>query len=215
MATSVPALPLDPELEALPEPRRPFRRATLVTLAATAVSALGMAWALRGEAAFSTWTGPPRELGTLTHVQLSPSAENAWVHLTGPLDDHAAEYRRPLDADRFRLVHAEGTPLLWVELRVPADFEPEHYVAPNSFVGRLVPLERAGLRHAAVADAAVTALGAPLPADAWLLIDGEAPATTRWAFGLIALFIAFATFSVWGIVRLERRVYDAVVRDEG
>jgi hypothetical protein len=173
-----------------------------------------MAWALRGEATFSTWTGPPRELGPLTHVQLGPSAENAWVHLTGPLDDYAAEYRRPLDADRFRLVHAEGNPRLWIELRVPADFDPDHYVAPNSFVGRLVPLDRAGIRHAAVADAAATALGAPLPPGAWLLVDGEAPATTRWAFGLIALFIAFAVFSVWGILRLERRVSDAITLDE-
>jgi hypothetical protein len=99
-----------------------------------------------------------------------------------------------------------------VELRVPAGLEPERYVAPNSFVGRLVPFEHAGLRYAAVADAA-TALGSALPGDAWLLIDGESPATTRWAVGLIGLFLAFATFSVWGIVRLGRAVRPSVTHD--
>lgn len=206
------ALPLDPELEALPEPRRPFRRATLVTLAATAVFSVAMGWELRGDARFSLQSGPPHELGALTHVQLGPRAENSWVHAAGALAAEAAEYRRPLDSDRFRLVRAEGNPRLWVELRVPGGLEPERYVAPNSFVGRLVPFEHAGLRYAAVAEAGTT-LGTALPGDAWLLIDGEAPATTRWAIALIGLFLAFATFSVWGIVRLGRAVRPSATRD--
>ena len=205
MATSIPAaLPLDPELQALPEPRRPFRRATLVILAATAICAAGMAWALVGDARFSLESGPPRELGTLTHVQLGPTVENTWVHVTGALMDQAAEYRRPLDSDRFRLTRVEGSPRLFVELRVPSGIPEEHYVAPNSFVGRLVPLARAGIRYDAVEEAATVALGAPAPPDAWLLIDGETPGTTRWAIGLIGLFLSFAIFSIWGIVRLRR-----------
>jgi hypothetical protein len=184
---------------------------TLVTLAATAFSSVAMAWALRGDAGFSLRTGPPLELGALTHVQLGANMENRWVHASGPLADQAAEYRRPLDADRFRLVRAQGNPHLWVELRVPAGLEPERYVAPNSFVGRLVPFEHAGLRYAAVTEAAAILGNAPDGShssleNAWLLVDGEAPATTRWAIGLIGLFLAFATFSVWGIARLQRAV---------
>lgn len=170
-----------------------------------------MAWALRDDAGFSLRMGPPRELGALTHVQLGPDAANTWVHAAGPLADQAAEYRRPLDSDRFRLVRAQGNPHLWVELRVPAGLEPERYVAPNSFVGRLLPFEHAGLRYAAVTQAAAVLGGPPDGAasgleNAWLLVDGEAPATTRWAIGLIGLFLVFATFSVWGIVRLQRAV---------
>src|ERR1700754_1637193 len=43
--------PIDPELEALPEPRRPLRRLTLATMSVTAVLALVAAVGLRSSAA--------------------------------------------------------------------------------------------------------------------------------------------------------------------
>ncbi len=200
---------LDPELEALPEPRRPYRRLTLATMALTAGLSLAMAWALRAPARFAIWRGPPRELGSLTHVQPGAESANTWVHAQGVLGPLAAEYRRPLDPDRYRLAPVDDNPSVWVELRVPSEIEPEHYVAPNSFVGRLVPLGDAGIRYTALPTAARDVFGRPPPEDAWLLIDGEAPATTRWTLGLVALFLAFAAFNTWGIVRLLRPVDDA------
>lgn len=191
---------LDPELEALPEPRRPFRKTTLVTLGATSISALAVAASLVGPARFSLSAGPPKELPALTHVQLGPEVENTWVHAVGELSDSGIEYRRPLDADRYRLVRSAEAPKLWVELRIPGDLEPERYVPPNSFVGRLVPLDHAGLRYASVGDA-LEMLGEKRD-DVWLLVDGEAPATTRWTLGIIALFTGFAAFGAWGIARL-------------
>jgi hypothetical protein len=91
-----------------------------------------------------------------------------------------------------------------VELRVPAGIEPEHYVAPNSFVGRLVPLTDAGLRYGAVGDAVTEALGRSSTEGAWILMDGQAPSTSRWAVGLTALFVVFAALNAWGVVRLLR-----------
>jgi hypothetical protein len=173
-----------------------------------AVAALSVAAAsgLLATARFSLQKGPPRELGSLTNVQLGAALENAWAHGEAELAEKSVEYRRPLDPDRFRLAEVVGNRALWVELRIPAGIEPAHYVPPNSFVGRIVPFEKAGLRHAALADAVGGAYGRRPGAEAWLLIDGEAPATTRWAFGLIGLFIAFAAFNVWGVVRLLRPV---------
>jgi hypothetical protein len=197
--------PTDPELEALPEPRRPWRRATLVTMVLTAAISLALAVALGSTARFSLRRGPPIELGSLTHVQLEQRLENQWAHGEAELDERSAEYRRPLDPDRFRVAEVSGNDRVWVELRIPSGIEPEHYVPPNSFVGRLVPFQSSGLRHAAVVDAARTVGAAPRD-DAWLLIDGEAPATTRWSLGLIALFLAFATFNIWGVLRLLRPV---------
>jgi hypothetical protein len=194
--------PLDPELEALPEPRRPYRNLTLAVLAATAISALSVSASLTSSARFSLEAGPPKELGSLTHVQLDPGLRNTWVHATGDLDDGAVEYRRPLDADRYRLVRSADNARLWVELRVPGSLEPEHYVPPNSFVGRLVPLDDAGLRYSSLRNA-LAELGEKSDG-AWLLVDGEAPATTRWTLGVIALFVGFAAFGVWGVVRLVR-----------
>lgn len=203
-ATSASRAPsgIDPELEALPEPRRPWRRATLLTMATTVIAALAVAWSLRSLVTYASRTGPPREIGDLTHVQLGPDLANTWVHTVGVLAGRGVEFRRPLDSDRFRLVQAEQNPKLWIELRVPSDLEADRYVPPNSFVGRLVPLGEAGLRYDAVADAVKAALGDRPASDAWLLVDGEAPATTRWAIGLAALFVAFATFNVWGLVRI-------------
>jgi hypothetical protein len=197
---------IDPELEALPEARRPWRRTTLATLGATFVLSLLLAGGLRSPAAFATWSGPPRELGSLTHVQLGPASENTWAHGAGVVGDRAVEYRRPLDRDRYRLAPLEGNRRLWVELRVPGEIDPSRYVPPNSFVGRLVPLARVGLQHEALETAIESALGGPAPKDAWVLFDGEAPATNRWAVGLAALAIAFATFSGFAIVRLIRHV---------
>ena len=195
---------IDPELEALPEPRRPWRRATLVVLALTTALSLALGASLRGLAGYALRGEPPREVGALTHVQLAPDLEGTWVHGTGRLGPRALEYRRPLDADHFRLAPVEGSDALFIELRVPAGLEPEHYVPPNSFVGRLVPLGRAGLRHGAL-PAELGALGADPGSRAWVLVDGEAPATTRWAAGLLVLFLGFAAFGVFGLVVLLRR----------
>jgi hypothetical protein len=176
---------------------------------ATSVLAVAMAAALWRTASFSIYGGPPREVGSLTHVQPTADLDNAWIHGEAELAERSAEYRRPLDPDRFRLAEVIGNPRVWVELRVPSGIEPEHFVPPNSFVGRFVPFDKAGVRHAVLAGAVSAAFGRP-PADgAWLLVDGESPATTRWTFGLIVLFAAFAAFNVWGVVRFLRPVKEA------
>jgi hypothetical protein len=209
MATSGTISGLDPELEALPGPRRPWRRATLLTMAVTALAALALARSLSPLVGYALRGGGPMELGPLTGVQPSGKDAGSWVHATGALAGRGIEYRRPLDADRFRLVQVEGNPALWVELRIPKGIEPEHYVAPNSFVGRLAPLASAGIRHGALPDAIESSFGKPPGGDAWLLVDGESPATTRWAAALSALLIAFSVFNVWGLVHLLRPAREA------
>jgi hypothetical protein len=199
------AVRIDPELEALPEPRRPWRRTTLATMAITAVASVYLAYQLLPLVTYATRGGAPAELGSLTGVQQYENDEGAWVHATGVLAARGAEYRRPLDSDRYRVVQVENNPRMWVELRIPKDIEPEHYVAPNSFVGRLTPIRRAGIRHASLPQAIDSALGKPPQDDAWLLIDGESPASTRWAAALSALLVAFAAFNLWGLFHLLRR----------
>jgi hypothetical protein len=197
--------PIDPELEALPKPRRPFRLTTLGTMALTIVLSLFVAWSLRPLVGYAATTGAPHELGELSSLRLGESdnaSANTWVHATGDLVAEGVEYRRPLDGDRFRLTQAEGNPHLWVELRVPSEIDPDHYVVPNSFVGRLVRLRTAGLRDEAIGHAVEAALGKAPPDGTWVLIDGEAPATTRWVFGVVVLFVFFAAFNAWGVVRL-------------
>ncbi|MGC4090940.1 MAG: hypothetical protein QM756_24315 [Polyangiaceae bacterium] len=199
----------DVDLAALPPPRRPFRRVTFFVMGLTALFALKLSLGLRGELAYAFRAGAPSDLGDLGEKSLSGQAPNAWVRAEGTLSESSVvRYSRPLESDSYRLTALAQNPKVWVELRVPRDTDEEHFVAPGSFVGRLVPARGAGLRYRALGDAAAEA-GHELPHDAWLLIDGESPSGTRWVWGVQLLLMAFAAFNVAGIVRLARPVRDA------
>ena len=200
----------DPELEALPAPRRPGRKLTLAAMATTALVALGMAWGLAGEATYALASRQPRDLGNLAHFHPSSAHSNSWVHGEALLSTSGAiRYGRPLERDTYRLAPVAGNDRIWVQVRVPAGMEGPRFVPPTSFVGRLVSVKGRGLRFAGLGGAVKSAAPSPMPDDAWLLIDGEAPSTTRWALGLMALFLAFAAFNIYGLLRLLRPVRDA------
>lgn len=199
----------DVDLAALPPPRRRFRRVTFVVMALTALFAVRLALGLRGELVYTLRGGGPSDLGELGQRAPSSFAPNAWVRGEGTLSESTVvRYSRPLESDSYRLSALAENPKVWVELRVPHDTDEEHFVPPGSFVGRLVPMRGAGIRYRALRDA-VSAAGHEVPSDAWLLIDGESPAGTRWVLALQAMLIAFAAFNVLGIVRLARPVRDA------
>jgi hypothetical protein len=202
----------DADLEALPAPRRPWRRLTLLVMSLTLVGSLAMLLALRGELTFSLGGGVPRGVGELSRFTPQAGDANAWVQGQGELEiGGAIAYRRPLESDSYRLSRVNGAQKLWVQVRVPRDDDdPEHrrYVPPSSFVGRLVPISQGGVRLSQL-DSAVAAAGRPaLPGDAWLLIDGEAPATTRWTLGVGMLLLGFAAFTAVGLLRLLRPATD-------
>lgn len=198
----------DADLEALPPPRRPWRKLTLVVMSATLLGSLGLAASLRGEAWFSLSSHSPRALGELAGFAPREPDANTWVQGEGELEAKGAiAYRRPLESDSYRLSRVRGTDKLWVQVRVPQDDDdPTHkrFVPPASFVGRLVPAARGGVRLSQLPSAIAEAGRPPLPPDAWLLIDGEAPTTTRWTLGVVALLLGFAAFNLVGLRRLLR-----------
>lgn len=178
-------------------------------MALTALFALRLSLGLRGELAYSIAGGTPHDIGDLSRLRPEQLKANSWVRAEGSLSpDAVVRYARPLESGGYRLAPIEGNRSFWVELREPPDTDSEHFLAPASFVGRLVPARGAGLRYRALRDAAAEA-GHSLPGDAWLLIDGESPAGTRWVIGLQALLVGFAAFNVLGIVRLARPVRDS------
>ena len=202
--------PPDPELAALPEPRRPGRRLTLASLTLTASASLAMIVALSSEASYALANGSPTDLGNLAHA--SPSAElaNGWVRGEALLATQGAvRYGRPLESDTYRLAPVAGNRNIWVQIRVPEGMEGPHFVPPTSFVGRLIPAASAGLRHQGLMSSVSEASSDAMPEGAWLLIDGEAPATTRWVMGVVVLFISFAAFSLYGLARLLKPVADS------
>jgi hypothetical protein len=195
------------DLAELPAPRRPWRRVTLVTLALGAAGSLALALAVLPDVAYSIRDGSPRDLGDLVSARFDPTLADVWVHGEGQLSaTRAIRYARPLEHDTYRLASVEGNPKLWVQIRVPANEEGPRFVPPDSFVGRLLPMSKLGIRQRGLPDAVERSGVEPPAPDAWLLVDGESPAALRWALGLMALLLAFATFNVVGLVRLTRPV---------
>lgn len=196
------------DLVELPAPRHPFRRLTFATMVTTACLALVLIFALRREVVYSLRSGHPQDVGELSRLSPHAGLSNTWVRGEGALEtEGAVRYKRPLDRDTYRLVRVVGNPSLWVQVRVPFDEkDPDglRYVPPTSFVGRLIPATGAGLRHSALASALEDSGRGSFSENAWLLIDGESPASTRWTLGLVALFLAFAAFNVAGVIRLAR-----------
>lgn len=198
----------DPELLDLPAPRRPWRRVTLVVLAVTAIGSLAMVAGLTGELRYAVASSTPAEVGDIGVLAPNQGSNNRFVRGTGEIAPIGAiRYARPLERDAFRLAPLVGNPNVWVELRIPADYDNEHFVPPNSFAGRLIRMDSGGLRHSILREAAHSGWGPThVPAGAWVLIDGESPQSTRWAIGLCSLFLTFAGFCLWALYSLLRPV---------
>ncbi|MBI4955520.1 MAG: hypothetical protein HY908_26095 [Myxococcales bacterium] len=195
---------VDRELAELPKPRRPLRTASLVAVALVTVVAGLTAWSLRGEAFYALRESAPLDLGDLAAGELPGGLADHYVrgHATVELG-RAVRYRRVGEADVYRLAPVAGTDKLWVELRVPEQYDTPRYLPPESLSGRLVPASGLGLRYRGVASALERAGATP---DTWVLVEGHDPDSARWVF---LLFVASAGFGLWGLaaaLRILRRI---------
>jgi hypothetical protein len=197
----------DPELQGLPTPRRPWRKTTIFTLISCLVMSVTLLVGLRGELAFSAQLGPPTLIGNLSGLRLLGQHGNLWVQADGDLADHGGiRYQRPFETDSYRLVPVQGNSRLWVQVRVPAGYEDDHFVPPTSFVGRLLRVDDLGVRYSVLRQA-VTDAGWPkgqLPDDAWILVDGESPKAIRWVLALAIVLLGFASFCLWATAFVVR-----------
>jgi hypothetical protein len=200
---------VDPDLLSLPAPPKRERTAAVVLMALTALASAWMAVALLSEARYALAPGQPAELGDLTGLRPSADLANHYVRATGLLGTTGAiRYGRAAEGDSFRLAPIAGNPAVWVEIRVPEGFEGPRFVPPTTFAGRLVPFRRAGVRHVGLVKAVHGETEVTVPDDAWLLIDGASPRSSRWAVALTALFAAFAAWNVGSMARVLARVRD-------
>lgn len=199
----------DPDLIALPAPPKRERLAAVVMMLITAVAAAWMAIALLGEARYALTPGRPVDVGDLAALKPTADMANRYVRATGLLGTSGAiRYGRAAEGDSFRLAPIAGNPDLWVEIRVPEGFEGPRFIPPTTFAGRLVPIKKAGIRHAFLADSVREQAQLTVPEGAWLLIDGTSPRTSRWAVALVALFLGFSAWNVVGVARVLRKIRD-------
>jgi hypothetical protein len=198
---------LDPELASLPSPPRGERGRTLALLAATALASILMVGMLARDAAYAFAAPQVADLGDLRTAAPSALTMNEYARGTGMLGGAGAiRFERSLESDTFRLAPVAGRGDVWVELRVPAGVEPDRFVPPTSFAGRVVRFDASGPRHRGLAASVKELTGEVVPEGAWLLVDGEAPATARWAVALVAVFAIFAAWNALTIARIVRRV---------
>jgi hypothetical protein len=175
----------------------------------TGLLALGMAYATRFETLYCLQSGRPTHLSDLSRVAMTADRVNHWAQGEAQLGSTGAiRYARPLESDTFRLAPVADDPGLWVEIRVPKGLEGPHFVPPASFVGRLVPFSKAGLRHWGLPAEVKSITNVDVPPDAWLLVDGESPRGLRWAAALMLLFVAFFCFNAYGLYRMLRPARD-------
>lgn len=197
----------DPELLALPKPKRPARTLSLVLMAVTAVLALAMCWALRGEVRYAWASAEPVDVGDLSKLAPGPDLADAFVHGTAKLGHEGAiAYPRFLEPDTFQVAPVVGNPRLWIELRQTGS-DPAQAIPQTSFVGRLVPLASAGLQYRGLA-ARIQERSNLLPQDAWLLVEGRAPASSRWALALTLVLLLFAGWNLVQLLRLSRPIHE-------
>lgn len=197
----------DPELVALPKPPQRARTVSLVLMGLTTLVALAMVWALAGEIRYAWTPGEPKPVGELSALHLDESLADAFVHGTGQLDAKAqARYERFLEVDDFLVAQVVGNERLWVELRQPKEGHAAQL--PTSFVGRLVPMASAGLTYRGLAERIEEETKMQVPPDAWLLVEGATPGSSRWAIALAGVLTVFAGWNLTQLVRLTRRVRD-------
>jgi hypothetical protein len=198
---------IDPELLELPNPPKRERSLLVGMLVFTAAASLAMVVALQKDATYAFGAAHPVELGDLGAAPAGALVENGFVHGTAMLGAaHAIRYERPLVSDSFRLMPVAGRPNVWVEVRVPAGAENIRYVPASQFTGRLVRFDAAGPKHRGLASAVRDATGQQVPEASWLLVEGEAPTSARWAVMLVAMFLGFAMWNLSITAKLLRRV---------
>ncbi|MDP9036604.1 MAG: hypothetical protein M3O50_17515 [Myxococcota bacterium] len=199
----------DAELLALPAPPRTARALTVAVLALAGIIAMAMGFALLGDVAYGFRSDSAVVLGDLRNVApgVLASAENGLVRAAATLTVAGGiRYERPFTGDSFRTMPVAGRPDVWVDLRVPPGQESGRWEPPQSFTGRLVRFESAGLRHRRLAAAIEQTTEERLPSTAFLLVDGEVPSHERRAVVLFAVMVAFALWNGASIARLFWRV---------
>lgn len=198
---------IDQELLELPDPPKRERTLTIAMLLFTAAASIAMIFALRRDAAYAFAPPAPAELGDLATAPASAFAENRFVRGQGMLGAaHAIRYERPLVSESFRLMPVSGRHDVWIEVRVPPGAENVRWVPPSQVSGRLVRFAAAGPKHRGLTSAVRDATGQLVPADAWLLVEGDAPSGSRWAVLLELLFAGFALWNVLVTAKLLRKV---------
>jgi hypothetical protein len=184
---------VDPELLALPAPPRARAMATAgVMVGVIALSAMLM-WSFRGD--FGYWLsglsgGAPVDLGDAQNLERVP--DNGFVTVRGlPRAASAIRFRRLVRGGTYRVYPMMGQPALFVQSFIADGTRVGRRPRHGEYTGRLVSFADARGGYDAIRSFFEREMGVDVPADAYLLMDGERPADYAWVVGLYLLLVAF------------------------
>ena len=201
---------IDPELVALPRPPRQERTISLLLMALTGILAVFMTVALAGDVKYAFAGGAPEAIGNLSRLAPAEAMSNRFVRADGALHaEGAIRYHRPLENDAFELVPVAGNDRVWVELRIPSPPSASPAASPPAappvtFVGRLLPMGDIAFGWGGLRRSLSAIAGTPIPADAWVLVDGATPVASQWTVALAVLLVLFAGYNLITIARILR-----------
>ncbi|MBI2892635.1 MAG: hypothetical protein HYY06_03725 [Deltaproteobacteria bacterium] len=201
---------LDADLLALPTPSR-TRGLTGVALTVTVmILSLGLMVLYRGDLRYFFFADrSPRDLGAADQVSVGTLAEDEYVTLRAmPMAARAVRFRRLGSSGVFRVYPVAGQSRILVE-RFIEDGTPAGRAKPHGiYTGRMVRMSRAGSAYKSVRAYLEQQAGTPVPADAWVLIDGEAPGDRYWTVAMYAMLLFFFGFNAVILVRNTRKIAD-------
>ncbi len=192
---------LDPELLALPDPPKGSRSRAVGLLVAAAVASLAMSVSLRHDVGYALSDAAAPLDVRLEEGLPAGAIPNRLATATGAVGvAGSVRYERPFRRGSFRVLPVVGRNDLYVEVAVPERSENGRFVPPDRFRGRLVPIVAAGPRFRGLAGAA------GIGENAWIIVDGETPASARWSLPLAIGLVLAAGFFTVAALRLVRPV---------
>lgn len=198
---------IDEELLALPDPPRAERTLTLVALLLAALVSIAFAISLRHDIQYAFSRAEPLPVGALDSVRVADLPKNKVVTASAALGVAGAmRFERPLVEESSRIVPVLGRDDLWVEFQIPRGEVLGRFVPGDPLRGRLVPFAEAGPHHRGIAGQLSDMRGAPLPANAMLLVQGEEPSAVRGSVMLALGALVAAGFCLFTCARMLRRV---------
>lgn len=200
---------VDADLLALRTPSR-TRGLTGIALTVTViVLSLGLMVAYRGDLKFFFADRSARDLGAADEVSVGALAEDEYVTLRAmPMAARAVRFRRLGSSGTFRVYPVAGQSRIFIE-RFTEDATPSGRSKPHGiYTGRMVRMAHAGSAYKSVRAYLEHQAGTPVPADAWVLIDGEAPGDRYWTVAMYSMLLLFFVFNAVILVRNSRKITD-------
>ena len=193
---------VDLDLLALPSPSRTRGLTGAALMVTVMLLSIGLGVMYLGDLRyFALGNRVPRELGAADELSVGTLAENEYVTIDGmPLASRAVRFRRLGHAGIYRVYPIAGQARVFVERFTPEGTPTGRAKAQGQYTGRMVRMSRAGAAYKSVRRYLEQQMGTPVPADAWLLVDGEAPGDRAWIlglYGMLAVFLGFNGFVLW------------------